>query len=204
MATESLRRITRWGLQERGRQRARPPCADAVAGRDRNSRRPPDVEQGMKKRFPWWLLVVAFVVVPLVEIYVIIQIGQVIGAWWTILLLIADSILGSWLVKREGGRAWQALRVALQEHRMPHRELADGVLILVGGLLMLTPGFVLDIVGVLCILPFTRPVGRRLLAGRDQPPAGRGGVLPGRRERRLRRRVGPGGDHRDTTTPRTG
>jgi UPF0716 protein FxsA len=119
----------------------------------------------MKKRFPWWLLVVAFVVVPLVEIYVIIQIGQVIGAWWTILLLIADSILGSWLVKREGGRAWQALRVALQEHRMPHKELADGVLVLVGGLLMLTPGFVLDIVGVLCILPVTRPVGRRLLSG---------------------------------------
>ena len=119
----------------------------------------------MKKRFPWWLLVVAFVVVPLVEIYVIIQIGQVIGAWWTIALLIADSVLGSWLVKREGGRAWQALRVALDEHRMPHRELADGVLVLVGGLLMLTPGFVLDILGVLCILPFTRPFGRRLLAG---------------------------------------
>ena len=56
---------------------------------------------------------VAFIVVPLVEIYVIIQVGQVIGAWWTILLLIADSILGSWLVKREGGRAWQALRTAL-------------------------------------------------------------------------------------------
>ena len=57
---------------------------------------------------------VAFVVVPLVEIYVIIQVGQVIGAWWTILLLIADSILGSWLVKREGARAWRALRTALE------------------------------------------------------------------------------------------
>ena len=57
----------------------------------------------------------AFVVVPLVEIYVIIQVGQVIGAWWTILLLIADGFLGCWLVKREGGRAWRALRVALEE-----------------------------------------------------------------------------------------
>lgn len=119
----------------------------------------------MRRRFPWWLLVVAFVVVPLVEIYVIVQVGQVIGAWWTIVLLIADSILGSWLVKREGGRAWQALRMALQERRMPHKELADAVLVLVGGLLMLTPGFVLDVVGILCILPFTRPVARRLLAG---------------------------------------
>jgi UPF0716 protein FxsA len=108
---------------------------------------------------------VAFIVVPLVEIYVIIQIGQVIGAWWTIALLIADSILGSWLVKREGARAWRALRVALEQARMPTRELADGMLILVGGILMLTPGFVLDIVGILCILPATRPLGRRLLTG---------------------------------------
>ncbi len=108
---------------------------------------------------------VAFVVVPVIEIYVIIQVGQVIGAWWTILLLIADSIFGSWLVKREGGRAWQALQLALNERRLPHRELADGVLILVGGTLMITPGFVSDVFGILCILPFTRPIGRRILAG---------------------------------------
>ena len=120
---------------------------------------------GTKRRsFPGWLLVVAFVVVPLVEIYVIIQVGQVIGAWWTILLLIADSILGSWLVKREGGRAWRALRTALNEGRMPARELADGMLILVGGTLILSPGFVLDAIGLLCILPLTRPIGRRILS----------------------------------------
>jgi UPF0716 protein FxsA len=119
----------------------------------------------MKRRFPWWLLFVAFIAVPLMEIYVIIQVGQVVGAWWTILLLIADSIFGAWLIKREGGRAWLALRTALNEGRLPHRELADGVLILVGGTLMLTPGFVSDFFGILCILPFTRPVGRRLLAG---------------------------------------
>jgi UPF0716 protein FxsA len=123
------------------------------------------MSEARRRRFPWWLLLVAFVVVPLVEIYVIIQIGQVIGAWWTILLLIADSLFGSWLVKREGGRAWRALQVALQEHRMPAKELADGILILVGGILMLTPGFVLDILGALFILPFTRPVGRRILTG---------------------------------------
>jgi UPF0716 protein FxsA len=118
----------------------------------------------MRRHIPWWLLLVAFVVVPLVEIYVIIQVGQVIGAWWTIALLVADSILGSWLVKHEGGRAWRALRTALAEGRMPARELADGALIVVGGTLMLTPGFVSDVVGMLFILPFTRPVGRRLLA----------------------------------------
>lgn len=121
--------------------------------------------QARRRRFPWWLLVVAFIAVPLIEIYVIVQIGQVIGVWWTILLLIADSILGSWLIKREGGRAWQALSEALAHHRMPAKELADGMLILVGGILMLTPGFVLDFLGLLFILPFTRPVARRLLTG---------------------------------------
>jgi UPF0716 protein FxsA len=133
----------------------------------------------MRKRFPWWLLVVAFVVVPLVEIYTIIQIGQVIGAWWTIALLIADSILGSWLIKREGGRAWRALRTALDEGRMPARELADGALILVGGTLMLTPGFISDIFGIACILPFTRPLGRRVLARIISRRLAGGGFVPG-------------------------
>lgn len=110
-----------------------------------------------------WALVVAFVVVPLVEIWAIIQVGQVIGPWWTIALLILDSLVGAWLIKREGGRAWQALREALQGGRMPARELADAALILVGGTLMLSPGFVLDLAGIVLILPLTRPVARRLL-----------------------------------------
>lgn len=120
---------------------------------------------GRKRRLGWWVLFVAFVVVPLVEIFVIIQIGHVIGPWWTIALLVADSVLGSWLIKREGARAWRALRVALREGRMPSRELADGMLILIGGTLMLTPGFVSDVVGIWCILPFTRPAAQRLLTG---------------------------------------
>ena len=100
---------------------------------------------------------------PLVEIWVLIQVGQVIGPWWTILLLILDSLFGTWLIRREGGKAWQGLRVALESGRMPARELADGALILVGGTLMLTPGFVTDAFGILLILPFTRPFARRLL-----------------------------------------
>jgi UPF0716 protein FxsA len=118
-----------------------------------------------RRRGLGWLLLVAFVAVPIVEIYVLIQVGQVIGPWWTILLLIADSILGTWLIRREGGRAWRALRAALDSGRMPASELADGALILIGGTLMLTPGFVTDGFGILLILPFTRPVFRRLLAG---------------------------------------
>lgn len=116
-----------------------------------------------KRRFPWWLLALAFVAVPLLEVYVIIQVGQVVGPWWTILLLIAAGVIGSWLMKREGSRAWRALRQALGEGRMPARELADGILILVAGTLMLTPGFLSDIVGVFLILPVTRPLARRVL-----------------------------------------
>jgi UPF0716 protein FxsA len=109
------------------------------------------------------ILVTLFIGVPLVEIFVLIQVGQVIGPWWTILLLIADSIFGTWLIRREGSKAWQALTTALNTGRMPARELADGALILIGGTLMLTPGFVTDLLGVLLILPLTRPAARRML-----------------------------------------
>ena len=109
------------------------------------------------------LLLVLFVGVPLLEIFVLIQVGQVIGPWWTILLLVLDSIIGTWLIRREGGRAWRALRVALETGRMPARELADAALILVGGTLMLSPGFVTDALGILLIVPVTRPLARRLL-----------------------------------------
>jgi UPF0716 protein FxsA len=135
-----------------------------------------------RRRLTTAALFVAFVVVPLIEIYVLIQVGQVIGPWWTILLLVLDSLLGSWLIKREGGRAWQALRTALETGRMPARELADGALILVGGTLMLSPGFVTDALGILLILPFTRPVARRLLTR----------VVAQRLMSRNARRPGPG------------
>ncbi len=112
-----------------------------------------------------WLLFVAFVVVPILEIYVLIQVGQVIGGGWTVLLLILDSVIGAWVVRHEGGRAWRALRTALQSGRMPATEIADGALILIGGTLMLTPGFVTDAAGLLLLLPLTRPLFRRALTG---------------------------------------
>lgn len=108
-------------------------------------------------------LIGGFIGVPLLEIYVLVQVGQVIGAWWTILLLVVASVIGTWLIRREGARAWRALAESLRTGRMPAREIADGALILVGGALMLTPGFVTDAVGVLLILPVTRPLARGLL-----------------------------------------
>lgn len=116
------------------------------------------------------LLFLAFVVMPILEIVVLIKVGQVIGPWWTILLLVLDSLLGAWLIKREGRKAWQALRERVETGRLPHRELADGALVVLGGAFMLSPGFVTDVLGILLILPVTRPLFRGLLvsyAGRQ-------------------------------------
>ncbi|MEQ6899754.1 FxsA family protein [Nocardioides sp. YIM 152588] len=109
------------------------------------------------------VLFFAFIVVPLVELYVLIQVGEVIGAGPTIFLLILDSVIGAWLLKREWGSAWQALRDRLETGGLPTRELADGALVTLGGALMLSPGFVTDLLGVLLILPPTRPLFRRML-----------------------------------------
>lgn len=109
-------------------------------------------------------LVLAFLAVPIIEIYVILQVGHVIGGWPTVGLLLAESLLGAWIVRREGRRAWRALRSTFQGGRLPDRELADAALVLVGGVLLLTPGFVTDFLGFVFVLPFTRPLVRRLLA----------------------------------------
>jgi UPF0716 protein FxsA len=110
--------------------------------------------------------VVAFVlllVVPILEIATIIAVGRVIGGWQTLLLLLAESAFGAWLVRREGSRTWGALTTALSSGQMPSRELADAALVLIGGTLLLTPGFLTDIAGFFFILPFTRPLTRRVL-----------------------------------------
>jgi len=117
-----------------------------------------------RRRPRWgWYVFLALLVVPVAEIAVIVAVGQVIGGWQTIALLLAESALGAYLVKREGSRSFQGLRVALNTGRMPGRELADATLVLIGGTLLLTPGFLTDIVGFFFILPLTRPITRRWL-----------------------------------------
>jgi UPF0716 protein FxsA len=111
------------------------------------------------------LLLVAFVVVPIVEIWVIVQVGQAIGIVPTLVLLLADAVLGTWLFRREGRRAWTALREAIAAHRVPAKEVADGALVVVGGAFLLTPGVVTDVLGGVCLLPPTRAVLRRALTG---------------------------------------
>src|SRR5262245_15972266 len=111
------------------------------------------------------ILVVLFIVIPILELYVIIQIGGLIGVWPTLALLLADALLGSLLLRHQGRGAWRRFNAALAERRFPGREVADGLLIAIGGTLLLTPGFITDIAGVVLLIPPTRALVRRLLRG---------------------------------------
>jgi UPF0716 protein FxsA len=111
---------------------------------------------------PILLLVVIFIAVPIAEIYVIIQVGEAIGPLPTVLLLAADSVIGSLLLKSQGRRVWARFRETLQRGDMPHREVIDGVLVIFGGAFLITPGFITDVIGVVLLLPPTRVLVRRL------------------------------------------
>ncbi|HJR45370.1 MAG TPA: FxsA family protein [Actinomycetota bacterium] len=125
-------------------------------------------------------ILLALLIVPLIELYVIIQVGEQIGVLPTILTLIAISVIGTWLLKREGSATWTRLQAALGRGEMPANEVVDGALILFGGALLLTPGFVTDIVGLLLILPPTRAAlkgsARRFLGGWAARRMGRAGT----------------------------
>jgi UPF0716 protein FxsA len=108
-------------------------------------------------------LVIAFIVVPLAELYVIIQVGQAIGVGPTIALLLIDSLLGAWLLRHQGRAAWVAFNRAMAESRIPAKEVLDGVLIIFGGALLLTPGFLTDILGLALLIPPTRAIVRSFL-----------------------------------------
>src|SRR3954447_7364211 len=112
------------------------------------------------------LLFLLFIVVPIAELAVIIQVGDLIGVWWTIAILIADSILGTVLMRSQGRAAWRRFNVTLQSGRPPAREVLDGVLVVFGGALLLTPGFITDIFGIVFLLPPTRALVRRVLVRR--------------------------------------
>ena len=112
------------------------------------------------------LLAVAFLVVPLLELFVIIQVGSAIGALNTIGVLITVSLVGGWLVKREGVAVIRRVQGSLDAGIVPTTEVVDGFLILLGGALMLTPGFLTDVVGLGLLLPPVRAVVRRILRRR--------------------------------------
>ena len=115
---------------------------------------------------PLWALAVLFLLVPFAELYVILKVGDAIGAVPTILLLAADSVLGAVLLRTQGRSVWLRFNNALAEGKMPHREVIDGVLVIFGGAFLITPGFITDIVGLFLLLPPTRSVIRGVVARR--------------------------------------
>jgi UPF0716 protein FxsA len=112
------------------------------------------------------LLVLLFIAIPIAELAVIIQIGEWLGLWPTLLLLLADAVLGSLLLRAQGRAAWRRFSGTLAAGRPPAREIVDGALILVGGALLLTPGFITDVVGLAFLVPPTRALIRRFVVAR--------------------------------------
>lgn len=106
-----------------------------------------------------WLFVL-LIVAPLVELYAIIQVAQVIGGWETIALLVIESMIGAWLLKRQGLATLARISEATGAGRVPDKELVDGFLIMVAGALMVAPGFIGDVIAYLLLLPPTRAVVR--------------------------------------------
>jgi UPF0716 protein FxsA len=112
------------------------------------------------------ILALLFLVIPIAELYVIIQVAHAIGVFDTLGLLVLDSLLGGWLMKREGMGVLRRLQSKLATGEVPSTELVDGFLILFGGALMLAPGFLTDILGMALLLPPVRALARRVLARR--------------------------------------
>jgi UPF0716 protein FxsA len=109
--------------------------------------------------FYFRILFLLFIVVPFVEIYLLIEIGSVIGAPWTILLVVLTAALGAWLVRLQGLAALGRLQASISQGGLPATEILEGVMLLVAGALLLTPGFFTDAIGFLVLTP---PLRRRL------------------------------------------
>lgn len=119
--------------------------------------------QPRRRLRPTRVAALGFLVLVILEVLAIRFVALRIGGGATFLLLVATSILGGWVVAREGRRRWQALADAVRAGRPPQREVADSILVLVGGLFLLLPGFLSDVLGLLLVLPFTRALARRFL-----------------------------------------
>lgn len=135
-------------------------------------------ESAVVRRYPgtivFLLILLLLVVMPLAELWAIISVADIIGGWQTIAILLIDSLIGAWLLKSQGRGVMVKVDERLRAGELPTDELVDGVLILVAGALMLTPGFITDAVGFLLLLPPTRAPVRAVLKRRFAGRMGRG------------------------------
>ncbi|RSL32964.1 membrane protein FxsA [Salibacterium salarium] len=108
-------------------------------------------------------IVLLLIIVPALEIGVLILSGNTIGIWPTILLIILTGLLGAWLAKREGLETIRTAQLQMQNGEVPNSLVIDGICILIGGTVLLTPGFITDTIGFLLLIPYTRGMLKALL-----------------------------------------
>ncbi len=107
---------------------------------------------------------IAFITVPLVEMIILIQVGSLIGAIPTVALVVLTATIGLWLLKLEGIATLARVQEKLNQGQIPETELLEGIMLLVGGALLLTPGFITDAMGFTCLLPgLRRPIARWII-----------------------------------------
>lgn len=109
------------------------------------------------------VLIVLFIAVPAIELWGLISIGNVIGGWSTVALVILTGIVGAWLAKQQGIQVVRNVQFQLSRGQMPTESLIDGALVLAGGIMLLFPGFFSDVIGILLLLPYTRLIVRHLI-----------------------------------------
>jgi UPF0716 protein FxsA len=118
----------------------------------------------LRHGWPLALLTALLVAIPILEVWLLVQVGQNLGLLPTVLILLVVAIVGVLLMRHEGSRAWKALNDAFTKGKVPTGELADAALILVGGVLLMLPGFLTDVIGLLFLLRWTRPAARKMIA----------------------------------------
>ena len=121
-------------------------------------------------------LFVLFLTIPLIEIYFLIQVGEVIGAWPTVLLVVITAVLGVWLLRWQGLSTLTRVQTSLQHGELPAQAMLEGMLLLVAGALLLTPGFVTDAIGFMILVP---PLRHRMAGWLLQRGLLQAGMPPG-------------------------
>jgi UPF0716 protein FxsA len=103
-------------------------------------------------------LFILFAILPIIEIAILVNVGEVIGGWNTVLLVILSAFIGAYLVRQQGFSTLMQAQTKMQAGAMPGQEMAEGLLLVIAGVLLVTPGFVTDILGFVFCLPMTRPI----------------------------------------------
>lgn len=122
------------------------------------------------------LLVIGFILISVAEVWLLTAVASRITVLATLAILIAEAVVGAWLLRHEGSKAWKALLDAYGTGRLPSGQLADAALVLVGGVLLILPGFFTDLIGLVCLIPATRPFARRVLGALIARHAARSGI----------------------------